>query len=95
MLICLINITLESMQQWDQVVVRPCYRQVLEEGKHIIALSLSVAPLAGHAVHSERHVSTAWAGGGISSAFCRRPWMAVLAQCGTRVRAFEILYVKK
>lgn len=53
---------------------------MLEEGKHIIVLRLSAAPLAGHAAHSERHASMAWAGGGITPA---------------KVRAFEILYVKK
>lgn len=94
-LICLINITLESMQPWDQVVQRPCYCQVFEEGKHIIVLRLSATPLTGHVVHSERHASTAWAGGGITSAFCRTPWVVALAQRGARVRAFEILYVKK
>lgn len=75
--------------------VRPRYCQVLEEGKHIIALRLSAASLTGHAAHSERHVSTAWAGGEMPSAFCRRPWVVVLAQHKARVRAFEILYVKK
>lgn len=71
--------------------MRACYCQVLEDGKHIIALWLAAAPLAGHAAPGEGHASAAWAGGGFTAAFCRRTWVVALAQREAGVRAFEIL----
>lgn len=64
---------------------------MLEDGKHIIALRLAAAPLAGHAAPGERHASAAWDGGGFTAAFCRRTWVVALAQHEARVRTFAIL----
>lgn len=91
MLICLINTTLESMQQWGWAVSVTMLLSGARGRKTHYCMKAIQSP--ARCPRGRWWDTCPGLGlGETTSAFCRRLWMAVLAQWGAKNRPFEIWY---